>query len=164
MSNDNTPTPEPVAELKHALQLAKRFHGSQLRAIGPDMGLPYFDTHVVRVVRAAPEFAKPAAALHDALEDTELSVAYLQRQGMDGVLSWPTVDAVVLLTRGEGQVYADYVASIAAADGLAGVIARAVKLADLMDNLSTLPEGRLRNRYVKALATIAAAINTRGEA
>lgn len=146
-----------VSQTKAALQFAKRAHDGQLRAIGPDTGLPYFDTHVLRVVNSSPEWARPAAALHDVLEDTETRVDDLPQ------LEFSQLEAVELLTRNPAHTYHQYIMGLVEATGLPGRIARAVKLADLMDNLNTLPEGSLRARYIKAMSHITKAIIEKGE-
>ena len=151
-----------IAETKAALQFAAKAHAGQLRAIGADLGKPYFDTHVLRVVSAVPTWARPAAALHDVLEDTPTLMEHLIDTGQ---LSTETLQAVDLLTRSldPDVTYADYIDRIATADGSAGVVARAVKLADLADNLATLPDGTLRGRHVKAMSRIAEKMEVRGD-
>jgi (p)ppGpp synthase/HD superfamily hydrolase len=143
-----------VAETKAALQFAAAAHAGQLRAIGADLGKPYFDTHVLRVVAAVPTWARPAAALHDVLEDTPTLMEHLIDTGN---FRLTTLQAVDLLTRSPDPdvTYADYIDHIASTEGSAGIVARAVKLADLADNLATLPDGSLRGRYVKAMSRIA---------
>ena len=70
-----------IKEIKTALQYAKAAHGEQLRSVGPDTGLPYFDTHIIRVTNAVPPWAKAAAALHDVIEDTHKSMSDLITTG-----------------------------------------------------------------------------------
>lgn len=149
-----------VLELKAALQIAKEAHDGQLRAIGRDIGQPYFDTHILRVVDAVPGFAKPAAALHDVIEDTPMTGPKLSA---NKELTDSTLEAVNLLTRKANQTYSNYIADIATEPSHAGQIARAVKLVDLMDNLTTQPTGSLRSRYIKAISTITEAINLNSE-
>jgi (p)ppGpp synthase/HD superfamily hydrolase len=149
-----------ILELKEALQIARKAHEGQLRAIGRDIGQPYFDTHVLRVVDGVPQFAKPAAALHDVLEDTPMTIQKLRAVT---ALSDMTLGAVDLLTRKDGETYQAYIDGIVSDVGTAGKIARAVKLADLMDNLTTLPTGSLRSRYIKAIEAISKSINANSE-
>ena len=111
--------PTYIKETKIALQLAKQYHDGQLRAVGTDMGKPYFDTHILRVTNA---------------------VSYRAR-----------AEAVDLLTQREGESYHNYIVRIHSAEGEAGNIAREVKIADLMDNFSTFPEGQLVPKYLAAL-------------
>ena len=169
-----------MKEIKNALQYAKDAHGSQLRAVGPDTGLPYFDTHVVRVTDAVIHWAKAAAALHDVVEDTDKTIYDLINT------EWftpETLVAVDLLTHRAHESYDDYISRILSGDrwdlddllvhyakdyaldnygrkhkvDFLGVmsdgrkIARRVKIADIMDNLITLPEGPLRRRYLGGL-------------
>lgn len=139
-----------ISEIKKALQFAKKAHEGQLRAIGPDAGLPYFDTHVVRVVRAVPDWAKAAAALHDVVEDTDATMADLENAGFE----LETLDAVEFLTH-QGGPYEDYIEKMIFASNHRALT---VKAADLMDNLSTLPEGSKRKTYLKALHRVTGAL------
>ena len=140
--------PTYIKETKIALQLARKYHAGQLRAVGTDIGKPYFDTHIVRVTNAVSFRSRPASALHDILEDTVMSsydLAYVKG------LRQETIDAVELLTQGEDESYHNYIMRIHSAEGEAGNIAREVKIADLMDNFSTFPEGQLVTKYLGAL-------------
>ena len=165
-----------IKETKNALQYAKAAHGSQLRAVGPDTGLPYFDTHVVRVTNAVIDWAKPAAALHDVIEDTHKSMSDLISTEY---FTPDTLVAVDLLTKRDVHDYADYMFRLLDPDidwvddyvhryatrlSYKGTkpdwgvtfnngrkIARRVKIADIMDNLITLPEGPLRRKYLGGL-------------
>jgi len=140
--------PTYIKETKIALQLAKEYHDGQLRAVGTDMGKPYFDTHILRVTNAVSYRSRAAAALHDILEDTVMSahdLAYVKGIRLD------TFEAVELLTQGEYELYHNYIMRIHNAEGEAGNIAREVKIADLMDNFSTFPEGQLVPKYLGAL-------------
>ena len=105
--------------------------------------------HVLRVVVAVPPEARVVAALHDVLEDSELTAEDLEAAGLGGA----ELEAVLLLTRGEDEPYEEYIERIATAEGEAGRLARVVKLADLRDNLGRVtPELEdLRERYEKAI-------------
>jgi len=169
-----------MKEIKNALQYAKDAHGSQLRAVGPDTGLPYFDTHVVRVTNAVINWAKAAAALHDVVEDTDKTIYDLINTGW---FTPETLVAVDLLTHRKGESYDDYISRMLfgdqwdlddllyhyakdnavaddkglTTDDFLGIlsdgrkIARRVKIADIMDNVITLPDGPLRRRYLGGL-------------
>lgn len=158
-----------IQETKFALQIARKHFDGILRAIGEDQGLPYFDTHILRVVKSTPQFAQPAAALHDVMEDPNIQGDAISWQQMEnwvenGHISQATADAVDILTRKNGITYEGYIGTIILADGEHGKIARAVKLADLMDNLRTAPEGNLRSRYIKALSLVAQTMQAHKEA
>ena len=92
------------------------------------------------------------AALHDVLEDSELTAEDLRAAGLSEV----ELEAVLHLTKREGEPYEEYIERVATADGEAGELARKVKLADLQNNLSRLtPEfEHMRERYEKALARL----------
>lgn len=133
-----------ITPLDTALRIAADAHFGQ----HDKAGLPYI-LHVCRVVdRVRGESGKVVAALHDVLEDSDLTVEDLAAEGYRaGVL-----DAIVTITRRAGETYADYIRRVKA-DPLATL----VKLADLRENLDGLtvdidPTGSLRTRYTKALA------------
>ena len=122
-------------------------HGQRDKA-----GRPYF-LHVVHVAEQMnDEFSTCAALLHDTLEDTDLTVEFLEREFPREV-----VEAVKLLTHREGTDYFSYVRQVKR-----NPIARKVKLADLQHNLDgsrfsgcdeTLIEEaqRRKAKYLKAL-------------
>jgi len=131
--------------LDQALELAELHHSGQV----DKAGRPYID-HVRRVVGAVdkPE-EKLAAALHDLLEDTDMTADKLLAEGCPPEI----VRVVEALSRGDDESYEDFVRR-AAQDP----IARAVKRADVVDNasearLALLPAGqaaRLRSKYARA--------------
>jgi len=99
--------------------------------------------HSVRVGQTFPAgtTARTAGYLHDVVEDGGVTVADIRERFGDDVAR--VVNAV---TRRKGEVYADFIER-AGRDRLG----RAVKLADLQDNLRDLPEGTLRERYLRAV-------------
>jgi (p)ppGpp synthase/HD superfamily hydrolase len=132
-------------DLDEALELAELHHSGQVDKAGQ----PYIG-HISRVVDAVdtPE-EKLAAALHDLLEDTDVTAADLLTDGCPPEI----VRVVKALTRGDDESYEDFVRR-AAQDP----IARVVKRADVADNadearLALLPTGqaaRLRAKYARA--------------
>jgi (p)ppGpp synthase/HD superfamily hydrolase len=118
---------------------------------------------LARAVRTTAVHADDAIAtawLHDTVEDTWVSLAYLSETGFADEV----VDAVDSLTRRDGETYADFVAR-ASMNG----IGRIVKAADIIDNcdLSRMPDpterdiARVEKRYKRAFAELIEAI--RGE-
>lgn len=111
-------------------------------------GLPYYE-HLIRVSQDV--FSgkrKIVALLHDIVEDTDVTPEYLLQQGFPQEI----VDAVVAISRKEGESYEDFIDRVAE-----NKLATEVKLSDLEDNMNIfrLPEitekDRLRlNRYLKA--------------
>lgn len=130
----------PIDPVAAAICWAMDAHdGQHYPGLGYRPPQPYI-RHVLRVVLAVGgEVAQVVAALHDVLEDTDT-----------GLPQWLTdveVKAVDLLTWWDDpDNYGGYIDRIATADGEAGEIARAVKLADLTTNLEHDPDGILRER------------------
>ena len=111
-----------MSTLERAIEIAARAHAGQV----DKAGAPYI-LHPLRLMLSLQgEHERMAAVLHDVVEDTSLTFADLQREGFPPAV----VDAVRALTKlpGEGRIAA---AHRAAADP----VARAVKLADVGDNM-----------------------------
>lgn len=115
---------------KKAMQLAYKAHDGALDG----GGMPY----ILHSARVADGFTREAEAcvawLHDAFADTPLTIDEVRLEGFGCVIC----DALLLLTRDEAVPYPDYVAAIAR-----DPIARAVKLADLRDDLDASRMNRL---------------------
>lgn len=118
-------------------------------------GAVYID-HPRRVAERLTDPSQVAAAwLHDVIEDCGITAGDLRDAGIPDHV----VEAVVLLTRTDGQPSEDYYAGIRA-----NPVALAVKLADIADNtdedrLRQLPpetQERLRRKYAAALAALRA--------
>jgi hypothetical protein len=100
--------------------------------------------------------AKLAAAFHDVVEDTALSLDDLRLAGCPE----PVLEAVDTLTRREGEDYSAFIRRVSA-----NPLARRVKAADLCDNsdeqrLAKLPPDvadRLRAKYTKAISDLGVA-------
>lgn len=118
-----------------ARELAARAHGDQRDRDGT----LHID-HVARVVRnvAADDALQRVAWLHDVIEDSGLTIEDLEPR-----LGEAERDALVLLTHDAAlQPYAEYIQRIVDAPGTAGALARAVKEADLLDNLGRCARDR----------------------
>ena len=131
--------------LEQAMELARRFH----EGATDQAGRPYIG-HVQRVVDAADSHdEKLTAAMHDLLEDTELTASHLRCAGCPPHI----VAAVEALTRAPGEDYEAFCRRAAM-----NPIARMVKLADVADNadedrlalLETEVATRLRSKYERA--------------
>ena len=114
-----------MATLERAIEIAAIFHSGQVDKAGQ----PYV-LHPLRLMFAVhtPQ-ERMAAVLHDVVEDTDMTLADLAREGF----SQEVVAAVQALTKLTGESRID-AAHRAAADP----IARAVKLADVADNMDLL--------------------------
>ena len=148
------PTAETTTRLAlgDAFQIAAAVHGDQLDQTGE----PYL-FHITRVAMAvATDEERAVAILHDSIEDsTGIFEANVHFAKIFRVYGKDVADAVKLLTHDESEPYMDYIRRLSV-----NPLARAVKLADLADNmdeerLGRLPENdraRLRTKYRKAWA------------
>ena len=136
-----------------AMEVAMIAHEGQVDKAGEPI-----INHVARVVEAirpqvrilelrARHEAIAAAWLHDVVEDADVDVMQIAH-AFPGLVA-VTVD---VLTRREGEVYADYILRIARSTTPA---AQTIKRADLYDNRfrGTLPAS-MERRYDRALATL----------
>lgn len=131
---------------------------------------PVFEGHIALVADAVDHYVKvtcvsdpqvyvAAAYLHDVLEDTDKTsldiLNVLCGAGFDSKRAQRTVDAVELMTHKTGT-YTQYVMRMANMRSPAAAVARLVKTADLVHNLSgfieDLPKGRQRvEKYLLTL-------------
>ncbi len=109
--------------VEDAIALARRAHAGQV----DKAGAPYI-SHPLRLMEAMDtDEERMVAALHDVVEDTDVTVADLLNAGYPPAV----VQAVELLTKPEHEDYFDYVRRIKQ-----NPLARKVKLADLRDNMN----------------------------
>lgn len=138
--------------LENAIIVAANAHKGQT-----DKGGQPYILHPIRVMFGCKSLEeKTVAMLHDALEDTPLTAADLTDAGFPSEV----VEAVVCLTKEEGEEYDTYIERVCM-----NRLAALVKLADLSDNmdLKRLPEPTERDfrrleRYVRAKRRIAQAL------
>lgn len=108
--------------LERAIAIATEAHRNQQDRYGA----PYI-LHPLRVMaRVSSEAAKIAAILHDVVEDTKWTFKDLEREGF----SEQVIEALKCVTKQEGEDYGHFVERSAS-----DPIARAVKVADLEDNM-----------------------------
>jgi (p)ppGpp synthase/HD superfamily hydrolase len=126
------PSAPPPASFgaEEARLLAQRIHGGQKEPSGSPL-----IAHVRRVALATPEFARPAAWLHEVLEWTSVAEQELLAVGVTD----DELRALRLMNRstahGSQEGYLAHIEMIARAQGPAGRLARAIKLADLQDRM-----------------------------
>lgn len=125
-------------------------------------GLPYC-LHPIRVSNSVATIrAKSLALIHDSIEDGPPHFIEKLRR----VLPYDLVMSCVLLSRVEGEKYADYIERVATQGGVDELL---VKLADLKDNsdISRMDDNARRmsiERYHPAYDRIVAALKLKGAA
>lgn len=106
----------------HALRIAIRAHEGQQDKSGRE-----YVMHPIRVAeRCKDTRAKIVALLHDTIEDTDVTIEYLRKEGFPEEI----IDAVLSVTKQEGENYEDFVRRAAK-----NAIGKEVKIADLEDNM-----------------------------
>lgn len=124
-------------QLNKAKQIAIKAHKGQKRKNGED-----YINHPRRVSSLAKTVTgKIAGWLHDIVEDTNITLEDLRREGFDDQV----IEVVDAVTRRKGEEYIDFILRIRP-----NLLARDVKLADLADNLSDLKPGNMRDKYLMA--------------
>lgn len=127
---------------KRARGLAIKAHAGQFRRDGKT---PYIN-HVGDVAsRVSGTYRVAVAWLHDVFEDTKLTEADLREIGFPE----PIVTAVSVLTKHPGEDYDRYIYNVKA-----DVLARTVKIADILSNLSDTPTAKQVKKYARALTIL----------
>ncbi len=138
-----------MSTLERAIEIAKEAHAGQKDKAGAD-----YVQHPMRVAFSLPlgSEARIVGVLHDVVEDSEWTLDRLRSEGF----SEAVIAGVDALTRREGETYMQFVAR-AARDP----IGRAVKRADLHDNMDTSRLGEITDedrerlaRYMTALSLL----------
>ena len=127
-----------------AYSLARTAHRGQFRRDGVT---PYI-IHPIDVAqrvkrRGGGSFAQAVAYLHDVLEDTSVTLHDLVYAGF----SVSIVDAVLALSKLNGIDYDEYLLRVKQ-----NHLAREVKIADMLSNLSDAPTDKQIKKYAKGLA------------
>lgn len=108
--------------LNKALEIARKAHAGQV-----DKGGDTYIFHPVRVaLHCRTETEKIVALLHDVVEDTDVTLDDLRKEGFDTEV----LDALQCLTRIEGEDYMDFIQRVAT-----NPLATQVKMHDLKDNM-----------------------------
>ncbi|HVR44776.1 MAG TPA: HD domain-containing protein [Thermoanaerobaculia bacterium] len=112
-----------MSTIERAIEIAARAHAGQV----DQAGAPYI-LHPLRVMLAVgTPHERMTAVLHDVIEDTSLTLEDLRAEGFPGEV----LDAIDALTKRRGENRLD-----AARRAARNTIARAVKLADVTDNMN----------------------------
>lgn len=127
-----------MSTIERAIEIAARAHAGQV----DKAGAPYI-YHPLRLMLAVETLQqKMAAVLHDVVEDTDLTLDDLKAEGFPAEV----VEAVQALTKTAGEARLD-----AACRAARNPIARAVKLADVTDNMDL---SRIANPTAKDYARL----------
>ncbi|TYQ30271.1 HD domain-containing protein [Pseudanabaena sp. UWO310] len=118
------PNFEPDFEklLALAIAIANQAHAGQLDKAGK----PYISHPLTLMSQMDRIESKIVAVLHDAVEDSALTIADLVQQGFPEFIT----DAIAAITKLDGESYDDYVVRVKS-----NAIARKVKIADLTHNM-----------------------------
>ncbi len=124
-----------------ALEYATFAHAGQFRR---DDVTPYIEhpKKVMALLEGYGDEAIAVAALHDSIEDGRTTALRLEDAGFPYYI----VRAVVLLTKSEGQPYDAYLDVLSR-----NPIARMVKIADMLANLTDSPTPKQIERYTKGI-------------
>jgi (p)ppGpp synthase/HD superfamily hydrolase len=122
--------------------LATIAHDGQFRRDGVT---PYIVHPEAVAAKFKDETKRAVAFLHDVIEDTDITAGDLHQAGF----SKQIVDAVVALTKVEGETYAEFILRAKQND-----IAREVKIADIFANLNDAPSDYQIRKYSKALLVL----------
>lgn len=137
--------------LQRAIDLATQMHEGQL----DKAGAPYI-SHPISVMNQVETMEeKIVAVLHDAIEDTPLTLADLEREGFPARV----LAAIDAISKREGESAESYLARV-----MANRLALRVKIADITDNMrldriaNPTPRDFARiERYAKLLPVLKAA-------
>jgi (p)ppGpp synthase/HD superfamily hydrolase len=136
-----------MASLEDAIALAVEAHRGQLEYDGSPYVLHPLRV-MVRLGLEAPEAARIVAVLHDVVEDTPVTLDDLRRRGF----SEEVLTALDLVTRRDDETYEQFIERL-----LPNEIARAVKRADLQDNMEIVRLPAVTPKDVDRLARYRAA-------
>lgn len=119
--------------------IAEEAHAGQVRRV---TGEPYIE-HCRRVAESVENiWDKCVAWLHDTLEDSDLTADDLLRRGVHPII----VSRVIMLTRSPDEPYSQYLHCLRGSESC-----RCIKVADLIDNVTSHPSEKARIKYRAAL-------------
>ena len=131
--------------IERAISMALKAHQGQL----DKGGHPYILHPLAVMNRVHTLDEKMVAVLHDVVEDSDVTLEELRREGFEA----PIIEAVALLTKLEGESYEQFIDKVST-----HTLARQVKIADIQENmdLSRIPnptddDRRRLDKYKRAL-------------
>ena len=105
-----------------AIAIANQAHAGQLDKAGK----PYISHPLTVMAQMDTLESKIVAVLHDAIEDSDLTIEGLVKQGFPEFIT----DAIAAITKLDGEQYEDYIMRVKS-----NAIARKVKIADVTHNM-----------------------------
>ena len=105
-----------------AIAIANQAHAGQLDKAGK----PYISHPLTVMAQMDTLESKIVAVLHDAIEDSELKIEDLVKQGFPEFIT----DAIAAITKLDGELYENYIMRVKS-----NAIARRVKIADVTHNM-----------------------------
>jgi (p)ppGpp synthase/HD superfamily hydrolase len=105
-----------------AIAIANQAHAGQLDKAGK----PYISHPLTVMAQMDTLESKIVAVLHDAIEDSDLAIEDLVKQGFPEFIT----DAIAAITKLDGEQYEDYIVRVKS-----NAIARKVKIADVTHNM-----------------------------
>ncbi|MBD2187818.1 HD domain-containing protein [Pseudanabaena mucicola] len=120
---------DPEKFLAIAIAIATKAHEGQVDKAGK----PYIAHPLMVMAQMDSLESKIVAILHDAIEDSELTIKDLVSEGFPSSIT----EAIAAITKLEGESYADYISRVKS-----NPIATKVKIADLKHNMDL---GRIPN-------------------
>jgi (p)ppGpp synthase/HD superfamily hydrolase len=121
-----------------AIAIANQAHAGQLDKAGK----PYISHPLTVMAQMDTLESKIVAVLHDAIEDSDLAIEDLVKQGFPEFIT----DAIAAITKLDGEQYEDYIVRVKS-----NAIARKVKIADVTHNMDM---SRIANPTAKAFREI----------
>ena len=108
--------------LELAIAITHKAHAGQLDKAGK----PYILHPLTVMAQMDTAESKIVAVLHDAIEDSDLTIEELVQEGFPELIT----NAIAAITKRDGEMYADYLLRV-----MANAIARKVKIADVTHNM-----------------------------
>lgn len=112
-----------MSDIDQALSIAIQAHAGQV----DKSGQPYILHPLRLMLKFQSKDEMIVAALHDVIEDSSITFENLKELGFSEVV----VDAIVSLTKNNGEAYEDFVLRVSNND-----LARKIKIEDIKDNLN----------------------------
>ncbi|WP_367871164.1 hypothetical protein [Luteolibacter sp. Populi] len=135
----------PISDdfVPRAAAIAHEAHAGQFRRDGVTPYILHPQAVAARV--AGDPLAEALAWLHDTFEDTSATPELLREQGIPNEV----IIGVSMLTKPEGADYEEYLRAIKA-----NPLAKKVKIADMLSNLSDQPSEKQILKYAKGLVIL----------